>query len=212
MLTLTPAPERTEALNRAAIVSAVFATVLAPIHALARYATEDGKEDLELAGVKVWAEPARDAFEPLLDWASPDTVYVTYGKLFFPVLVIALLVALTVRARREPATGAEKWGWRIAVPGYVLLAVATFGEYWTPFLDEFFALAAIPGLLISLVGSTVLGIGLLRRGYRPRSTALLLTLWIPAVVVLSSVIALGAALLPMVWAWALSGRAVSTPG
>jgi hypothetical protein len=46
-----------------------------------------------------------------------------------------------------------------------------FGDYYTPWIDQSFLLLTIPGLLISLVGSTMLGIALLRNRYRPRTTA-----------------------------------------
>ena len=88
--------------------------------------------------------------------------------------------------------------------------MAVLGEYWTPWLDESFVLLGVPGLLISLVGSTLLGIALLRRGFRPRATGWLLALWLPAVVAISAVMAFGGALVPMVWAWALAGRACPT--
>lgn len=211
-LAITTTPERAAALGRAAFWSAVWATALGPIHALARYATEDGKEDLELPGVRAWAEPARDALEPFLDWASADTVYLTYGKLWFPVFLLATLTALVVRGSRAEVHGAEKWGWRIASVGYVLATASLFGDYWTPWAEESFLLLGTPGLLLSLVGSTVLGIGLLRRGFRPRASAVLLVLWIPLLIVISNLVALGAAALPFLWAWGIAGTRLADAG
>jgi hypothetical protein len=205
-LAITTTPERAALLGRAAFWSAAFATVLGPVHALARYATEDGKEDLDLPGVRAWAEPARDALNPILDWGSPETVYTTYGKLWLPVFLLATLVALVVRGSRGETTGAEKWGWRLASLGYVIVTVGLVGEYWSPYLDETFAVVGIPGLLLSVIGSTVLGIGLLRRGYRPPATAMLLVAWFPLMIVISDLVALGAACLPFLWAWGLTGR------
>lgn len=207
MIAIRTTPERAERIHRAAFGAAAVATVLAPVHALARYATEDGKADLDLPGVRTWAEPAREALGPLLDWGSPDTVYVTYGKLFFPVVLLATLSALAVRGRRGETHGAETWGWRLASVGYVVLVLASLGEYWSPWLDESFAVLAIPGLLLSLIGSTTLGVALLRRGFRPRSSAWLLVLFLPLLLVLSNLVALGAGLLPVLWAWGLVGSA-----
>lgn len=195
--------------GRAAVAAAVAGTVLAPIAALARFATADGKEDLESGAVRAWAEPAADALAPLLEWGSADTVYVTYGKLWTPILLAALLCAFRVRARRS-ATGAEKWGWRLTLIGLAGLTAGVTGSYWTPLLDEFFALA-MPFLLVALIGGIVLGTALLRRGFRPRATPVLLVLWLPLFVVLSGVIAMGAAMLPVLWAWAAAGRQL-TPG
>jgi hypothetical protein len=190
-------------IGRAALVAAAAGTALAPLAALSRFQTEDGKADLESAAVRAWAEPAHDAVKPLLDWASADTVYTTYGKLWAPILLAALLCAVTVFGRRTP-TGAEKWGWRLTLVGMVGMTIGVAGSYWTPLLDEFFAFA-LPFILIAMIGGIVLGIGLLRRGFRPRATAVLLIAWLPLFFVLSDLIAMGAALLPALWAWAIAG-------
>lgn len=195
-------------IGRAAFVAAVAGTVLAPIHALSRYATEEGRSDLDSGVVRAWAEPAADALSPMLDWAGADTVYLTYGKLWTPILLTAVVCAFTVRRRRTP-TGAEKWGWRLLLTGLVGALVGVTGSYWTPLLDEFFVLA-LPFVLISLIGATALGIGLLRRGFRPRGTAVLLLLWLPLFILLSSVVAMGAALLPVLWAFGLAGWSLAT--
>lgn len=198
-------------IGRAAFTAAVTATVLAPVHALSRFATDDGKADLESDVVRAWAEPAADAFDPLLSWASADTVYTTYGKLWGPILLAAVVCAFAVRRRRS-LYGAEKWGWRLVLPGLAGVTVGVTGSYWTPLLDAFFAVT-VPFLLVSLIGGTVLGVGLLRRGFRPRATALLLVLWLPLFVLLSSVIAMGAAILPVLWAFGSAGLSLaSAPG
>lgn len=196
-------------IGRAALVAAVAGTVLAPVHALSRFATEEGRSDLESGLVRSWADPAAEALQPLLGWADADVVYTTYGKLWTPIFAAAVLCAFTVRRRRTP-TGAETWGWRFALAALVGMTVCVTGSYWTPLLEEFFALT-VPFLLVSMIASAVLGITLLRRGFRPRATAVLLTLWFPLLFALSSVIALGAGTLPMVWAWGIAGRSLAAP-
>lgn len=200
--------DRDRVITRGAMYGAMASLVITPIHALSRYQTADGKEDLELPGVRVWAEPAAERLQPLLDWAGADTVYTTWGKLYLPLFVLATACAFLVRRSRPTPYGVEKWGWRIALTGYVIATIAVIGEYWTPFLDEFFAIAGIPGMLISLIGSIVLGIGLLRRGFRPKVTPVLLLAWLPLLIVLSSLIALGAATVPWLFAWAFAGRSL----
>lgn len=194
--------------GRAAFVAAVAATALAPVHALSRFQTEDGRSDLESDAVRAWAEPAADTLRPLLDWAGTETVYTTYGKLWTPVFLAVLLCAVAVRRRRTP-TGGERWGWRILLVGLVGLTVGVTGSYWTPLLDEFFAVT-VPFLLIGVIGGTTLGISLLRRGFRPRATAVLLALWLPLLVLLSDLVAMGAAMLPVVWAFGLAGWSLAT--
>jgi hypothetical protein len=199
---------RTNMFNRVvgmtAWVSGWVGLVLAPIHALSRFATVDGAGDLHSPVVRAWAEPAARLLRPLLSWSDVDTVYKTYGKLWLPLLLVATVCAFVVRRGRQPR-GAERWGWRIALAGYVVATLSVIGDYYTPWMDQSFLFVGIPAILISVLGSTVLGVGLLRRGFRPLATAWLLAAWLPLFFALSSVIAMGAALLPMLWAWGIAG-------
>lgn len=195
-------------IGRAAFTAAVAGTVLAPIHALSRFATSEGKEDLESGVVRAWAEPAADKLSPLLDWAGVDTVYTTYGKLWAPIFLATVLCAFAVR-RRRTANGGEKWGWRLVLTGLIGVTVGVTGSYWTPLLGEFFAVAIL-FMLLGMIGAMVLGISLLRRGFRPRTTAVLLAAWFPLSLVLSSVIAMGAAFLPLLWAFGIAGWSLAT--
>jgi hypothetical protein len=192
-----------------ALVAAYAGTILAPIHALSRYATADGAGDLDSAVVRAWAAPAARWLRPLLDWSDPMTVYTTYGKVWLPILLAATACAFAIRRHRDPV-GLERWGWRLALAGYVLATASIVGDYWTPWIETSFAYLGIPAMLISVAGSTVLGTALLRRRFRPRLTGWLLATWLPTLIALSSLIALGAALLPMLWAWALAGRILRT--
>jgi hypothetical protein len=197
--------------GRAAWLGAWAGIVLAPIHALSRFATADGRQELESAVVRAWAEPAADRLRPLLDWANPDTVYVTYGKLWLLLFLTATACAFLVRRERDPR-GFERRTWRITLTGLAIATASVMGDYFTPWLDQSFLLLGIPGVLISLSGSLLLGIALLRRGFRPRMTGWLLVLWLPLFLALSSVIAMGAAALPMLFAWGLAGQAMATAG
>ena len=195
-------------LGKAGFVAAVAGTVLAPLHALSRFATQDGREDLESGAVRAWAEPAADVLSPLLTWAGADTVYLTYGKLWAPIVLAAVLCAFAVRRRRVPA-GGEKWGWRLALTGTTGAGVGVTTSYWTPLLDEAF-LVTVPFVLVALIGSLVLGVSLLRRGFRPLATPVLLVLWLPGFFALSALVAMGAAMLPMLWAFGIAGWALAT--
>ncbi len=110
-------------IGRFAWVMAWVGLVVGQLHALSRFATVDGKEDLELPLTAAWAEPAADALSPLLRWADPDIVYVTYGKIWLPVFVAFTLCAFVVYRRRQPV-GFEKWAWRAALAAYVV------GDAW----------------------------------------------------------------------------------
>ncbi|WP_433296246.1 hypothetical protein ACQP2F_37915 [Actinoplanes sp. CA-030573] len=198
------------AVGMAAWTGAWVGSVLAPIHALSRFATADGAGDLESSVVRAWAEPGARLLRPLLSWSDADTVYVTYGRVWFPLILVATAAAIVVRRGREPR-GAERWGWWITLVGYVVATLSTVGDYYTPWMDQTFAFVGIPAILTSILGSAVLGIVLLRRDFRPPATAWLLATWLPLFFVLSALIAMGAALLPMLWAWGIAGRFLARP-
>jgi hypothetical protein len=101
-------------------------------------------------------------------------------------------------------------GWWIALTGYVLATASVLGDYWTPWLDQSFVILGIPGMFVSMAGSAVLGFALLRRGFRPRATGWLLLTWPVTLFSIAAVIAQGAALMPMLWAWALAGGALAS--
>jgi hypothetical protein len=187
-------------------VAAWVALVAGQLHALARHRTEDGRSDLDSPLVRAWSDPARAALRPLLDWGSPDTVYLTYGKLWLPVFVAFTLAAFAVRRRRTP-TGAERWAWRVVLVAYPLACLSVAAEYWTQWgaqdddlLDVVF-LASLPVVLVTMLGSSFLGVVLVRRGLG--AGAWLLALTFPLVFVISAVTSLGNVVLPIVFGFAL---------
>jgi hypothetical protein len=197
-------------IGRFAWVMAWVGLVVGQLHALSRHNTADGKEDLELWATRAWSDPARDVFKPLLDWANPDAVYLTYGKIWLPVFVAFTLCAFALRRLRTPV-GFEKWAWRIALTGYVLACVGVFCDYWTQWdtYNAFFDVAfliTLPGFLLTLIGSTLLGIALLRRGFRPRASAWLLALTFPLSFGILQVTSMGSAALPVMFAFGIAGR------
>jgi len=199
-------------IGRFAWVMAWVGLVMGQLHALARHQTVDGSEDLDSDLVRAWSDPARKALAPLLDWASPDVVYLTYGKVWLPVFVAFTLCAFVVRRRREPV-GFEKWAWRVVLTAYVLACVSVAAEYWTQWgamddgLLEVVFLASIPVILVTMLGSSVLGVVLLRRGLR--LPAALLAVTFPAVFVISAVTSLGNVALPIAFAFGILGRRIA---
>ena len=198
-------------IGRLAWFSAWFALVMGQLHALSRHRTEDGASDLDLSMTAAWAEPAGDLLSPLLDWADPDLVYVTYGKLWLPVFVAFFLCASVVYRSRRPR-GFEKGAWRVVLLGYGAAVASVFGGYWTQWTGEPNALldivfvASMPAILVTLVGSTVLGIALVRNGFRPRSAAWLLMATFPLALVITSVTSMGNVVLPIAFAFGFIGR------
>ncbi len=198
-------------IGRLAWVMAGVGLVVGPFHAMARDNTVDGKEDLQMWTTRVWSDPGREIFKPLLDWSNPDAVYLTYGKIWFPVFAAFTACAFVLYRRRRP-TGFEKFAWRFALVGYVWATVAVLVSYWTQWthttslLDTAFLFLDIPGLLLTVLGSTILGITLLRRGFRPRVTAWLLALTLPLTVVIQMFTSMGSGALPVMFAFGIAGH------
>jgi hypothetical protein len=191
-------------LGLAAVIGALVGVLYFPFHALAYFATEDGGESEGAIG---WADGTRDILEPLLDWDSVDTVYRTWGKVGL-VAVVGLALGLLAlwRRRRREATGLERWGLRIALVGHALLVVGFFTEYWTPYLDFGFMAFTGPGMIVTMIGSTLLGIGLLRRKAAPRVPSWLLALAIPLVLAMVALFGhISAGLVPLEVAWIMLG-------
>jgi hypothetical protein len=184
------------------------------MHSLARFATEAGQEDVT-ALTSSWADPARSLLEPLLTFWDVDHVYVMYGMLWGPLFLVALGCAVVVRRRRSALGlgGGERWAWRLYLTGFTLFTIGGFGAYYGAWInpamiDGAFVALVIPGVLITLVGGTWLGIVLLRRGFRPHVTAVLLALVFPLVIAVQMVMSLGSAFVPMLIAWGFAGRAI----
>jgi hypothetical protein len=200
-------------IGRFAWAMAWFGLVAGQFHAMARHQTADGNDDLEIAATRFWSDPARDLFQPLLDWGNPDAVYLSYGKIWLPIFAAFTLCAFVVHRRRQAAGivhGAETWAWRIALTGYVLACISVAAEYWTMWtsindalLDGVF-MATLPVMLVTMLGSTFLGIVLIRRGLG--LPAWLLAGAFPGVFVISAVTSLGNVVLPIAFAFGILGR------
>jgi hypothetical protein len=185
------------------------------MHSLARFATEDGQEDVTSL-TRFWADPARNLLEPLLAFTDADRVYLLYGMLWGLLFLVALGCAVVVRRRRAASGigGGERWAWRVYLTGLTLFTLGGFGAYYggwfnPAMVNGAFVALVIPGVLITLIGGTWLGIVLLRRGFRPRVTAVLLALIFPLMIAVSSLMSLGSGFIPMLIAWGFAGRAIA---
>jgi hypothetical protein len=204
-----------------AMIAAGGAVLVSPLLALSYFATESGAKYLT-GTVSAWAHPARDLVGGLLTWAAPERVYATYLQMLAALVPALFLCARIVRARRPTAAGQlERWGWRATLAGYGLFSVgliagsivavdesaaAEEGSQAYQVLDIAYLAVLVPGMAISAIGSTVLGIALLRNRYQPRTTAVLLTLAFPSMLVIPDVLghnSLG--LLPLFLAWGVTG-------
>ncbi len=190
----------------AAVAVGVASLVLAPLNALARMLTESGRSDLESELAAWWAEPALRVLTPwLLDFADPDTVYLTYGKFYFVALLGILACIVACRSLRpRPMRWTERWGWRLTITGYSVVALGQLAFYWWQLGDGAFAVVLV-GMLIGVPASVLLGIGLLRGGFRPRTAAWITLLDLPLSLLLVEVSTMALGMWPMMAAWGLIG-------
>ena len=122
-------PRRTRRYGLAAMLGGVVRILCAPFYALAYFATADGAESLEADWVVAWAGAVRPALEPLLTFAPPETVYLTYGKCFSPMVLGWTVGLLALHARQAASAGRpERWGFRLAFAGTVLGTLAGSGR------------------------------------------------------------------------------------
>ncbi|MGI8876786.1 MAG: hypothetical protein ACR2KP_21160, partial [Egibacteraceae bacterium] len=199
-----------------AMIAAIAAILIEPLLAVAYFDTVEGIEQLGIGTVAAWAVPAREVFGGLVTWASADRVYATYSLVLALLFPAVFLVALATRAQRaEPGKRAERVGWRIALTGYglfgsgVLLVAVLLIPSSVPdgLADIGFVALMIPGMLLSMIGSTILGIVFLRSGHQPRMTGWLLAFSLPLLIVGSGVLGHnGFGILPLMVAWAATAR------
>jgi hypothetical protein len=161
----------------AAMLGGILGILISPLLSVAWFATEGGAESLENPLVAGWAEPFARTFSPLLTFASPDAVYLTYGKVFLFVFLGFLVGLLALHARQAPrAGGLEKWGFPVALVGTVLLVVGLIGAFWVGAVGFSYFAFVVPGYLLMSVGWTLFGIGTLRARVAPLLGAWLLIL------------------------------------
>lgn len=114
------------------------------------------------------------------------------------------------RARPAARAGTACHGWRACGPGAATDPDAVRARLGgDPWFEPSFLLLSIPGLLLTLVGSTVLGVALLGNGFRPRLTSWLLALTIPLALVVLQVTSMGNAVLPVSFAFGVAGLALA---
>lgn len=198
-----------------AAVASALGVVLSPLLAMSYFGIAEGADELANGTVSAWADPGRDLVGGLLTWASPERVYATYVQAFALLFPAVFLCARAVRARR-PAdqTRNERWGWSIALFGYGLASVglvAAFvvligGSTAGTALDVVFLAMLLPGMFISVIGSTVLGIALIRERYTPRLAGWLLALAFPSMAIVPDVLGHNSiGMVPLMVAWGAAG-------
>jgi hypothetical protein len=206
-----PSPDQVRLTGLAAMVGGALGVLVSPLYSLAYLAgTDEGALDAESALVRAWAEPVRDLLGPLLTFASPDDVYLTYGKLFLFVWIGMLAGLVGLHARHAGRGGRlERWGFRASLLGLLLLVIGAFGAYWLGLVEASFVAFLLPGLFLLTFGATLFGLGTWRAGVAPRAGALLLVVGgFPGTFLISEIATLGGGLALLYLAWVILGQAL----
>ena len=156
----------------------------------------------------------RTSPSPLLGFAAAGAVSTTYGLLLAAAPPGLVAGALLLRSTRRGRAGrGEGICTSLALAAYGLLAVATAVVFATPWTDVAFLVLLLPGMLLTLLGSTALGVVLLRRRAAPAATSWLLAAAVPAFAAVSTAVGHNAAgLVPVFAAWAVLGASVLRRG
>jgi len=207
-----PSPDQVRSAGLAAMAGGALGLLNAPLYSLAYFATDDGAPSAESASVQAWAEPARELLAPLLSFASPDTVYLTYGKLFLFVWIGMLAGLVGLHARHAGHAGRlERWGFRTSLVGLLLLVIGAFGAYWLELVETSFAAFLVPGLVLLTFGATLFGLGTWRADVAPRAgAALLIVGGFPGTFLISELATLGGGLVLLYLAWLVLGHSLWT--
>ena len=193
----------------AAMLGGIVGILYAPFYALAYFATADGAESLEQPWVASWAGALKPRLEPLLTFAPPEDVYLTYGK-FFSLMVLGWMAGLLALHAYQAASAGrlERWGFRVALTGTVLGTLGGIGAYWIgsvwrEAVDLSFVAFLVPMLLLVGIGFPLFGIGVLRAKMAPRLGAWLLIIGgLPGMLLLNILLGqltLGLLLLNLAW-------------
>lgn len=199
----------TVTLSRIALLAPLPLLALQPLTAIAYHRTADGAGDQQAAWVRAWSRPLENALGGVFTWASADTVYLTYGKVYVLALVGILCGVVALRRVDTSSSRLSRWAPCAALAAFGLMTLGVVGEYWTPWTDEVFLLVSVPSLLLVVLSSPLLGVWLLRRRLGSRVGGWMVALTLPGMVGLALLGGhLGFALLWSSVSWALHGRAL----
>ncbi|MBI2077938.1 MAG: hypothetical protein HYT80_06145 [Euryarchaeota archaeon] len=161
---------RTERLFAAGgLVGGALGVLNAPLAAFA-----SARSYQHAAGEAVATPP--DLVEPLFTFADPATVYAAYGRLWAPVLLLLLLGAASLYLRVEATLGRPgRNAFSAVFTGLFMVLLGVVADYWLgPGVlgkrawGASFLMLTVFGLGVYTVGSTWLGVQLLRPGLAPR--------------------------------------------
>ena len=177
----------------AALAGGTLSLALAPIMVIIKYMT----------GWKVvpepdWVENAERALGPLLQFASPQELWTTYGSAYTVALVLMLVALVGMRHQLRNTRGRIGIGYWIVVAGLCLVIPGDAIHSWTwhqnglttptpgtnPVANTAYAVHMM-GMNFIMVGSMIVGVSALRRKFLARWLAYSYVAVFPSAVVAS---------------------------
>jgi hypothetical protein len=159
----------------AAIVGGLTAMVMTPPFATAYFLAYPGEDQLPF-----WFDSVEPRLGRLLTFASRETVYETYGRIYNLIYLLLLPVVVALhRAQGDSPSRLEKSGYTVLKWGLVATTVGVAGDYWGNGIGF---LVEVPGLLSMIVGVTMWGVALARGHVVPVQWAWLVILCGPGAV------------------------------
>jgi len=151
----------------AAILGGLTALLLTPGFATAYFLAY-----AEYDPAPFWMAAVEPRLGSLVTFATPESVYETYGRIYDLVYVLFLPAVFGLHAFHQGSgIRMERRGFSLLVTGLTAAFVGVAGDYWAHGIG--FPIEVL-GLLIMMVGATTYGIALLRTKVVPRWCAWLL--------------------------------------
>jgi hypothetical protein len=150
----------------ASLIGGVVALLVTPVFAASYLDAEEESPTFLIDGI-------RPVVDPLLGFASVDTVYRIYGLLYLVATGLMFIGFLALRADiRGRSTGLGSRGLTVAFVGWVMVLIGLVGDYGIgdALGDEIHIAAFLIetlGILIVLIGLLLVGIGARRSGILP---------------------------------------------
>jgi hypothetical protein len=138
-----------------AIVGGLTATLVTPIFATAYFRAYPGEDPLPF-----WYESVEPRLDPLLTFASSETVYATYGRIYNVVYLLFIPIVVELhKAHRPSPNQLEKCGYAALTCALIATTLGVAGDYWSDGIG--FGIELL-GLLSMMVAVTVWGAALVR--------------------------------------------------
>jgi hypothetical protein len=83
-------------------------------------------------------------------------------------------------------------------------------DCFTPWLDQVFVIGVV-AMMVFVAAGTLLGVMLIKNRFRPRTTAVIMVLQLPLLLLITSITSLGNSFIPFLWAIVIAAHHMLRP-